>query len=299
MANDNDATGDDDSNLWVTPEDLEPNPPKSQEVIQVDFSPAGEDTKPKKREPKDRASHLTNEIRSQGGLRGTSTRRARHGLAASISKETYDHCAQIYIKDGNRSASTLAKACGVHIHTATRIIKHGYPLKGWKSLKERAEAYDKAQENEELKANAQAARAMVDKKYAARSARQVILGVAKAGYTTLFSRWNQECQRARFDLDDEETEQTLGSTPGFTVNAHKMILSGARLMQGFNVFSDMEEKTLGLASADELTADSVAGLPPGLAGLTAAQLDYITQHGGELPPDLTEEKVFGIQPGKQ
>lgn len=289
MANDNDATNDDGSDLWVTPEDLDQSS-KTQDVIKVDFSPPV---------PRERTNHLTPEMRGRGGLKGAVTRRQRYGKAASISKETYEHCADVYMK-GDRTATSISRTCGVAMGTANRLVHHGYPLKSWKSLKERAAAWDKIQEDEERKAANHQARSILDRKFQARTERITTLKLFKTGLSALTKKWNERAQLARFDLEDEMTEVKLGEGPPIMVDGNKHILAGARLATTLSQYAELEEKELGLSTADEEPkADGTPVIPPfSLSSLTPAELDYVIANGGALPPTAVEERIYGT-PGKK
>lgn len=211
-----------------------------------------------------------------------------------ISKETFDVISDVYLK-GTRTASGLARACKINKKTAERIINVGYPNKGWPALKERATLWDKAKRDEETRAHAQQARAAIDGRSHARKEREGILRLGKAGYATLFHKWQEDAQRATFGPKGKVKVKTAAGVEEVdTVSATNHVLAGVRLMQGWSIFAAEEERQLTEGSGQ---GDSTlpAGMPPGLANLSKEDLDYVVANG-KLPAHLDEHEVLGIRP---
>jgi hypothetical protein len=191
----------------------------------------------------------------------------------------------------------LARICKVNKKTAYRAIHKGWPDKGWGPLLEQAKLQDRIKHEEETRAYAGQVRAQIDGRSTARKEREGVIRLAKAGYATLFARWQQEAGRASFMKPEPQVVDGKVVNPAW-VNAHKHVLAGARLMQGWATFAEEEEKQLELGSGDKSDPSLPAGMPSGLATLGAEDLDFIIKHG-KLPPHLSEEAVLGIVPGKQ
>lgn len=232
-------------------------------------------------------------------VRGKKGNRGRQKLT----EDEYEMLVQTFLKMDRRSARQLSMLTGFSEETCSRAINRGWPVRGWPSLRERAELFDRRRRetDDDSSKKPLTAQQILD---AARflSMRNENLNMSRsfrALAMNLAAKLQAAVERATADRQGKRTrviEEQRGKRVVHRVVQEDVTLppalsnlaSAARDLGALAMAASQNERVwAGVAVPEDVAKEKL-----GWDELSDEQLEYIEANGGKLPPGITAEMLY-------
>lgn len=214
---------------------------------------------------------------------------AKHGKRLSF--ELYEAMWQAY-RDGRRSKSSLQRQFNVGYETASRVVDLGYPDRGWLALKDRAAQWDEAKIIASQQASVEQAKQALSDYQQARTDNLNLIKASKAAIAKLVRKALNSVESASFTKVRRRKNKNGDYVDvDMPPSAFEMADALRTIAQAVKDLGAHESFWLG--GPTERSEVNVSGVQQGWLSLSEEQLEYIVNSGGELPPGVSEEQLFG------
>jgi hypothetical protein len=192
-----------------------------------------------------------------------------------------------------RKVDLLSAKYGFAWETIRKLIRVGSRLNGWPSFAERRVAEDSAVKDARSQAAPVIAQMIVDDYEKVRRENLSIVAGMKAGTTFIVRKYIDAARLASFVKTRKVRDKTGAMiTIEVPMDAAEAADVGRTLMQLVEGLARVESFAMG-GPSERL---EVSRTPVGWDSLTESQLQWVIDHGGQLPPDIDPSSLFGPPP---